>query len=166
MKKVIFIISLLFSISPFAQVSNLISSTKDDTFLLDYFFNKQITKSQNLNYSFFSDKDFHFVGNGDKTDFFIHKPSIKRDDLWISFILVSNSSSIRKSNEKNFMSSSTGLFISCSDEYFIRRLQRYLYSKQYLLGELVEESDKPLVFKKNNIDKDKILSNIKNYICR
>jgi hypothetical protein len=166
MKKLFFIISILFFSSVYAQLPNLNFTTKEDAFLLDYFFNKQNSQSRNTNYSFFSDKNYFFVGNEETTDFFIYKPSIKKDEFWFSFLLVSNSSTQRRFENVNYMSSLSGYMLSCSNDYFLRRLSRSLYSEQYIEGLLVHENEKPAVARKNVIDKDRILTNIKNYICK
>ncbi len=165
-KVTLILFSAIFSSLTFAQLPNINPSTKDDGFLLDYFFNKQNSQSRISNYSFFSDKDYYFLGSEDRTDYFIYKPSIQKSEIWFSFLLVSNSSIQRTFENKNFMSSLSGYIISCSNDYYLRRLSRSLYSEQHIQGTLVSENEKPAIARKNIIDKDKILTNIKNYICK
>jgi len=167
MKRILFFIFFVFSSSVFSQLPNLNPSTKDDAFLLDYFFNKQQNSSNNRNStSLFNDNDMYYLGKNNGRDFFISKSSIKKDDLWISFLLISNTTFPRYINNQTYFSTVDGFFISCSGNYFLRRLSSSYYSEENFNGKLVFEDDRQGVVRKENIDKDLIYSNVKKYLCR
>lgn len=170
MKKFLLIFFLLLMNPVYSQVSNQDILDRineiEDTKLFNYYLN-EISKSPNLvrNSNLKNDRDFYFLGGDNQSDFYIYKPSIKKDEYGILFITVVSNRVPKYFNNKTYFSSSIGMWAFCEFPR-IKVLGRTYYSGENLTGSVVAENEKTMIIKEDAIKTDPIFGKMKSYICR